>query len=185
MAWFRRSCVNRTSRIPIHAHQKPSINDVNDGFSTKLLSARSSSTFVHRNRNRTDSAYSDQTESPMSISVKSAIVSFTSLSSSVYNDTATSNLLHNDAAVWRRHLLAAVISNATSSISNITDNTTDDSLGSLGDEISTSLSVVSEDFFNCTQSTSQAAGVVVAVGKSYPGDLFSDTQLYHDALCNK
>jgi len=80
--------------------------------------------------------------------------------SSTYNDSA-SNIEQQDAAVWRRHLLAVAISNAT------------DSLSSLDDDTSTSSAF--NDDFNCSVS-------IPTVGKSYPDDLFSDTQLYHGAV---
>ena len=83
-----------------------------------------------------------------------------SLTLSSYNDSAT-NFVHQDAAVWRRHLLAVVTGNSTSysNLSSVDDNASVSSV--IGDEL------------NCSVST---------VGKSYPDDLFSDTQLYRGAV---
>lgn len=107
----------------------------------------------------TDSSYGSRTESSTSVATKNV----TSLAPSSYNDTEV-NILYQDAAVWRRHLLAVAISNTT--------NTTN-SLSILSDNTNTS-SVVADDF-NHSSSTSD-------VGKSYPEDLFSDTQLYRGAV---
>jgi len=87
-----------------------------------------------------------------------------SLTSSPYNNTAT-NFVHQDAAVWRRHLLAVATGNATSNFSNF-------------DEDNTNVSSVIDDELNCSESmTSGSVG-----GKSFPDDLFTDTQLYRGAV---
>jgi len=85
-----------------------------------------------------------------------------SLTSSPY--TAT-NVVHQDAAVWRRHLLAVATGNATSNFSNF-------------DEDNTNVSSAIDDELNCSESmTSGSVG-----GKSFPDDLFTDTQLCRGAV---
>lgn len=90
-------------------------------------------------------------------------MSETTLTASSYNDT-TANVVHHDAAVWRRHLLAVAISNATSSPS------------SFGDSINTSSDVIDDS--NCSGAPTTAD----AAKSSYPNDLFTDAQLYHGAV---
>lgn len=125
-----------------------------------ILSSRRSLPKVVRSGIRNDSEYRAQTESSTHITTKS-VASHTSPSSSSYNDTAT-NTPHQDAAVWRRHLLAVATGNTTDSLNN---NISD---------MSTS-SVLTDEFINCSAS-------IPSVGKSYPDDLFTDTQLYHGAV---
>ena len=150
---FKAICRNKRYRIPIQAHAKPSEDNAT---SDKLLSSESSSDAVVQSAVETDSSYGGRTESSTSGSTMNA----TSLASSSYNDTEI-NILYQDAAVWRRHLLAVAISNITNSLSILSDNT--------------NTSSVAADKFNHSTSTSD-------VGKSYPEDLFSDTQLYHGAV---
>jgi len=136
-----------TSRIPIQTHPKLGKDD---NSSTQLLSLPSSPAV----RSRIRTHYRSRTESSTSVVINSE-ASLTS------DNDSTTDILHQDAAVWRRHLLAVVISNTTTSLSNFDDNI--------------SMSSVDTGDFNCSVSTPN-------VGKSYPDDLFTDAQLYHGAV---